>query len=151
MGVLLLIFINIYSEKFDSNRDFVYIIIILYFIEGENMNIKSIFENFKDESTFIKTAAKADIGAAQKVALNRKGNILYNNGNIEDARRIFLTTGYSDGLIRVGDYYNSNGRNLDALKMYWIAPDRKKADLIIQQLSAVIQNLLITEGEYSNE
>ena len=115
------------------------------------MDIKSIFKNVEDENTFIKTTATPDIAAAQKAALNRKGNVLYNSGNIEGAKRIFLTTGYSDGLVRVGDYYNSNGKNIEALKMYWIAPDRTKADRIIQQLSAVVQNLLSTEGGLSNE
>ena len=108
------------------------------------MDIKSVFKNVENENTFIKTVAKPAIEASQKAALNRKGNILYNSGNIEGAKRIFLTTGYSDGLIRIGDYYNSKGKNLEALKMYWIAPDHKKADPIIQQLSAVIQNLLST-------
>ena len=37
----------------------------------------------------------------QKVALNRKGNELFNSGKIEQAKRIFITTGYSDGLTRV--------------------------------------------------
>ena len=41
----------------------------------------------------------------QKVILNRKANVLFNEGNIEGARRIYITTGYSDGLIRVGDIY----------------------------------------------
>ena len=115
------------------------------------MDIKSVFENVKDENTFIKTAAIPAIEAGQKAALNRKGNILYNSGNIEDAKRIFLTTGYSDGLVRIGDYYNSKGKNIEALRMYWIAPDRTKADSIIRQLSAVVQNLLSTEGALSNE
>ena len=94
------------------------------------------------QNTFIKTTARPTIDGAQKAALNRKGNILYNSGDIEGARRIFLTTGYSDGLSRVGDYYNSKGRALDALKMYWIAPDRNKAEPIIVRLSAVIQNMI---------
>jgi len=115
------------------------------------MDIKSVFKNVEHENTFIKTAAKPDIGSAQKAALNRKGNVLYNSGNIEGAKRIYITTGYSDGLVRIGDYYNSKGKNLEALRMYWIAPDRKKADVIIQQLSAVIRNLISTEGALSNE
>jgi len=110
------------------------------------MDYQSVFEKLRDQNTFIKTTAKPVIDGSQKVALNRKGNVLYNSGDIEGARRIFQTTGYSDGLVRVGDYYYSKGRALDALKMYWIAPDRKKADPIIFQLSAVIQSLLREEG-----
>ena len=109
------------------------------------MDYKRVFEKVEGESSFIKTTLMPVIDGTQKVALNRKGNILYNSGDIEGARRIFLTTGYSDGLVRVGDYYNSKGRMLDALKMYWIAPDHNKAEPIIIQLSTVIQNLIHDE------
>ena len=111
------------------------------------MNLKSVFEKVEDQNYFIKTTVKPVIDGSQKVALNRKGNVLYNSGDIEGARRIFQTTGYSDGLVRIGDFYKSKGRPLDALRMYWIAPDRKKAEPIILQISAVIQNLLQDEGE----
>ena len=106
------------------------------------MDYKNIFEKVQGENTFIKTTAKTVMDSAQKAALNRKGNVLYNSGDIEAARRVFLTTGYSDGLTRIGDYYHSKGRALDALRMYWIAPDRKKAESIIMQLSAVIQGMI---------
>ena len=109
------------------------------------MNYKKIFEKVKDENIFIKTTVKPVMDGTQKAALNRKGNTLYNSGDIEGARRIFLTTGYSDGIVRVGDYYNSRGRPLDALKMYWIAPDHSKAEPIIVQLSTLIQNLINNE------
>ncbi|MDR1444880.1 MAG: hypothetical protein LBI94_08375 [Treponema sp.] len=108
------------------------------------MNYKKAFENFNDENFLVKTTAKLD--GAVKVSLNRKGNALYNQGDIEGARRIFITTGYSDGLRRIGDYYKSQGRMLDALKMYWIAPDHTKSETIIIQLSEIIRKLM-NEGE----
>jgi hypothetical protein len=110
---------------------------------------KKIFENKGSENTFIRTTAKPPVDGARKAALNRKGNILYNAGDVEGAKRIYLTTGYSDGLIRIGDFYSSRGRMLDALRMYWIAPDRNKAEPIIMQLSVIIKNLL-QEGNYQN-
>lgn len=115
------------------------------------MDYQRIFEKVHDQSSFIKTTSLPSIDGQQKAALNRKGNMLYNSGDIEGARRIFLTTGYSDGLVRIGDFYQSKGRSLDALRMYWIAPDRSKAEPIIVQLSAVIQNLLQNEDSESNE
>ncbi|MDR0785640.1 MAG: hypothetical protein LBE74_07150 [Treponema sp.] len=96
----------------------------------------------EQEVAFIKTSQQLPITSAQKVILNRKGNVLFNEGNIEGAKRVFLTTGYSDGLSRIGDYYKSQGKLLDALRMYWRAPDRNKAEIIIVQLSAVIKNLI---------
>jgi hypothetical protein len=115
------------------------------------MDYKKVFKDKGNESVFIKTTVRPSVDGAQKAALNRKGNSLYNSGDIEGARRIYLTTGYSDGLIRIGDYYKSKGRMLDALRMYWIAPDRSKAEPIIMQMSVIIQNLIIEEGDHSNE
>ncbi|MCL2093061.1 MAG: hypothetical protein FWH12_02600 [Treponema sp.] len=115
------------------------------------MDVKKIFEKQKDQNTFIKVTAKPAIEGTQKAALNRKGNLLFNSGDIEGARRIFLTTGYSDGLSRVGDYYQSKGRSLDALKMYWLAPNRGKAEPILEKLSLVISTLIRDDGSDHNE
>jgi hypothetical protein len=110
------------------------------------MDYKKVFERFKDQNVFIKTTSKPVIDGADKAALNRKGNSLFNSGDIEGARRIFITTGYSDGLSRIGDCYRAAGRTLDALKMYWMVPDRAKSEPVIEHLSVIIRNLLNEEG-----
>lgn len=84
------------------------------------------------------------LSGEQKAALNRKGNIFFNEGDIESARRIFLTTGYSDGLSRVGDIYASKGKELEALKMYWLAHNKRKSDPIIKKMALIIESLLNT-------
>ncbi len=109
------------------------------------MSGKNVFDRFEGQEAFIKSARRPEIGSSQKAALNRKGNMLYNSGDIEGARRVFLTTGYSDGLVRVGDYYKSQGRDLDALRMYWIAPDKKKCEPILEKLSGLIRTLISEE------
>jgi hypothetical protein len=109
------------------------------------MDYKKVFERFENGQGFIKTTAKTTIDGTQKAALNRRGNMLFNAGRIEDARRIFLTTSYSDGISRIGDHYKSRGRMLDALKMYWIAPDRNKAESLIMQLSEIIRQFINEE------
>jgi hypothetical protein len=111
------------------------------------MDYKKVFDKFEEENVFIKTTTGPGpvLDGALKAALNRKGNILYNQGDVEGARRIFMTTGYSDGLSRIGDYYKARGRPLDALKMYWTAPDRGKAEPIIVQLSDIIRNIMRKE------
>ncbi|MDR0386497.1 MAG: hypothetical protein LBH57_00535 [Treponema sp.] len=106
------------------------------------MDCKNVLSRFKNQAVFLKTVSRPQISSGQKVALNRKGNILYNEGDIEGARRIFLTTGYSDGLVRIGDFYRSKGRALDALRMYWIAPDKKKSESIIIELSEIIKSMI---------
>jgi hypothetical protein len=118
---------------------------------GYTMDYKKVFERFGDQSSFIKTSEKPAVNGAQKAALNRKGNMLYNSGDVEGARKIFLTTGYSDGLSRVGDFYKAGGRTLDALRMYLIAPDKTKSDPIIMQLASLLQVLIKDEGEPLNE
>ena len=120
-------------------------------IYRKSMDRKKVFEKFDDKNAFIKVSAPAPVEGSQKAALNRKGNQKFNEGDIEGARRIFITTGYTDGLVRVGDYYKSKGKPLDALKMYWIAPDRSKAEPIIVQLSDIIKTMISNEEEGSNE
>ncbi|MDR0670506.1 MAG: hypothetical protein LBF95_10535 [Treponema sp.] len=115
------------------------------------MDYKKIFEKIGDGNFFVKNTAGPVLDGALKVSLNRKGNTLFNQGNIEGARRVFLTTGYSDGLSRIGDYYKSQGRLLDALKMYWIAPDHAKSETIIIRLSELIRKLIEEEEDTPNE
>jgi hypothetical protein len=106
------------------------------------MDFKNLFDKFKNENVFIKTTAESPVDRTQKAALNRKGNMLFNAGDIEGARKIFMTTGYSDGISRIGDYYKSQNRPIEALRMYWIAPDHTKAEPLITQLAATMQALI---------
>ncbi|MDR2795563.1 MAG: hypothetical protein LBB47_02485 [Spirochaetaceae bacterium] len=110
------------------------------------MNTLELLERFKGEEIFLKSCEKRTLDAQEKARLNRKGNMLLNQGDVETARRIFITTGYSDGLSRIGDYYRSKGRVIDALRMYWIAPDKKKSTELIMELSFMVKNL-IHEGD----
>ena len=78
----------------------------------------------------------------QKVILNRKANAMFNAGNIEDARRIYITTGYSDGLTRVGDYYMNKNESLKALKAYYLAHNKRDAEPIYENLAKVISTII---------
>lgn len=109
------------------------------------MDYKKIFERFEDQQAFIKTTKKPVMDGSQKAALNRKGNILYNSGDIEGAKRVFLTTGYSDGLSRIGDAYKNQDRYMEALDMYRIAPNQKKFEALVMQLSTIIKKLIHEE------
>jgi len=106
------------------------------------------FDRFPAEG-LIKTADMpvADVESDRKAKLNRRGNELFNKGDIETARRIFQTTGYSDGLIRVGDRYRAERRPVDALKMYWLAHDGRHTEELVGTIAIVIQNLLQQEEE----
>ena len=78
----------------------------------------------------------------QKVILNRKANAMFNAGNIEDARRIYITTGYSDGLTRVGNYYMDRKEGLKALKAYYLAHNKRDAEPIYESIAQVISTIL---------
>ena len=93
---------------------------------------------------FIKltSAEPAEISSTQKAALIRKGNSFFNSGEIEKAKRIFLTTGYTDGLIRVGDWYMSQDTPLEAVRMYWLAPAPDKVAEWSEKASGAIRRWL---------
>lgn len=82
------------------------------------------------------------LSSEQKVILNRKANAMFNAGNIEDARRIYITTGYSDGLTRVGNYYMDKNQGLKALKAYYLAHNKRDAEPIYESLAKVISTLI---------
>ncbi len=93
---------------------------------------------------FLKTnrGPTGQLSAQQRTMLIRKGNELYNRGRIDEAKRIFLTTGYTDGLIRVGDYYLQRREPLEAFRMYWLAPERHKSEYLIERMAAVVRSWL---------
>jgi len=112
---------------------------------------KKILEKFDDKNAFIKVTAPSPVEGSQKAALNRKGNQKFNEGDVEGARRIFMTTGYSDGLSRVGDFYKSKDRPLEALRMFWMAHDNKKAQPLIEKLAFSLQDMLHEKQEVNQE
>jgi len=87
-------------------------------------------------------AAPAGLGDGERVALIRKGNELFNAKKYELARKIFLTTGYADGLIRLGDQYLKESRPLEAFRMYLQAPDSKKVAARVEKSVAVLRHWL---------
>lgn len=93
---------------------------------------------------FIKVTDKPveSLSSEQKALLNRKGNMLFNQGKISEACRIFVTTGYSDGLTRIGDFYLEKNKDLDALKYYVLARNKRKQEVIFERLSKLISMLI---------
>ena len=108
------------------------------------LNFKDVLEEKAIPDGFIKVTDKPikGLSSEQKAILNRRGNVFFNNGDIESARRIYLTTGYSDGLIRVGDEYAKKKQTLKALKMYSLAHNSGRAEPIYEKIAATIASLL---------
>ncbi|MBU8914353.1 MAG: hypothetical protein KOO61_10050 [Spirochaetales bacterium] len=100
---------------------------------------------FKDSLAapgFVKTAERPAIDGGQRAALIRRGNEFFNDGKYEEAKRIFLTTGYTDGLMRLGDYHYKRQQFLEAFRMYWLAPDRRKTDYLTERMAGVVRGWL---------
>ena len=99
----------------------------------------------------ITRSRQSSIEGSQRAALIRKGNELFNAGDIDQAKRIFIATGYGDGLTRIGDYHYSKEAPLEALRMYWLAPSPKKIEHMMERITAIVQKWLSEEGKGKNE
>jgi len=82
---------------------------------------------------------KTEVDSAKKAALIRKGNELFNGGDILTAKKIFLTLGYTDGLIRVGDYYYKKCDYWEAYRLYSIAPAPGKVSQLIERMAGDVR------------
>lgn len=109
-----------------------------------NEDLKKQIANKQGEQGFIKVTDNPVTGLndQQKVLLNRKANVLFNEGKYAMAERIFVTTGYSDGLTRVGDKYYEKNEFMKALKLYLLAHNKRKADPLIEKLSRVVSLMI---------
>lgn len=107
-------------------------------------DLKENFSNKQEFGAFIKVTdeAVATLNTQQKALLNRKGNALFNAGDVEQARRIFMATGYSDGLTRVGDVYMKNNETVKALKQYILAKNKNKTELMYEKLASAVSVML---------
>lgn len=78
----------------------------------------------------------------QKVQLIRRGNALFQDGDFEQAKKIFVATGYSDGMIRLGDRFMDRGDALEALQMYKMAPAPDKAAEVVALMAKAVRRWL---------
>lgn len=108
----------------------------------EDLKIK--IDSQQQNIGFIKVTDQpvSSLNDQQKVALNRKANALFNDGKIEMAERIFVTTGYSDGLTRVGDVYAQKNEYMKALKLYLLAHNKRKSLPLIEKLAGMVSVML---------
>ena len=111
------------------------------------MNTQDILKKLPSGGLLKTTApGPATLNGEKRAALIRKGNELFNKGEIGLAQRIFVTTRYSDGLIRIGDHFIKQGRPLDALRVYWLAPAPEKKDALVEKIAQVMKQWL-AEGK----
>ena len=78
----------------------------------------------------------------RRAALIRRGNQFFNEGDVEMARRIFVTASYNPGLQRVGDFYYRQGAWREAYRVYTQASVFEKREHMIQAIARLIARLL---------
>ena len=84
----------------------------------------------------------------EKVALVRKGNEYFNNGNLEEAIKCFVKAGYRDGIMRVADfYYYDKKQPLIAFKFYKMINRKDRIDEIFARMMFAFSRLLKSDGE----
>lgn len=99
---------------------------------------------------FVKTGEvgageRPQLTTEQRTTLIRRGNELFNRGQYDTAKRIFVTVRYTDGLIRLGDLYYKQNRPLDAFQMYRLAPDSAKTNRMIERMALVLRTWLLED------
>lgn len=79
----------------------------------------------------------------ERTLLIRRGNELFNKGDLKNALKIFLATDYKDGIIRVADvlYFDKNDK-ISALKLYKKAGYRKVVDSFAEKAAMIIRMFL---------
>ncbi len=79
----------------------------------------------------------------QRAELIRKGNELFNQKNYTEAEKLFVKTGYKDGLIRIGDYlYYEKKMPLAAFKYYKMTRSSRKINEIFERMVFAFKNIL---------
>ncbi|MFW6214446.1 MAG: hypothetical protein ACOC45_00740 [Alkalispirochaetaceae bacterium] len=99
-------------------------------------------ENIPPSEGFLKVSGAPALDGSQRSALIRKGNELYNKGELHAAKRVFITTRYSDGLIRLGDHYQKQKQPLEAFRMYWLAGETRRKGEMVEQMAGVVRHWL---------
>ncbi len=107
-------------------------------------DLKKQIDSKQGKDGFIKVTdlPVGNLSPQQRVVLNRKANALFNEGKVEMAERIFITTGYSDGLTRCGDKYAEKHEYMKALKLYLLAHNKRKSDPLIEKFSSLVAAML---------
>ncbi|MGL4981605.1 MAG: hypothetical protein ACRC4W_01890 [Treponemataceae bacterium] len=109
-----------------------------------NDELKKAFQRQNAGDEFIKVTdlPNKPLTSEQKVQLNRKGNVLFNSGDIIGALKIYKATGYSDGLVRAGDKFAEQGKEIDALKLYYLAHSKIKTEYVSSKLAQLISSVM---------
>jgi hypothetical protein len=87
--------------------------------------------------------AGATMDSSERIKLIRLGNELFNKKDIDGATKIFVNTGYRDGITRVADYYFYDRKMpLVALRYYRMVNRQDKVREIFERMVFALGRLL---------
>lgn len=79
----------------------------------------------------------------QRAELIRKANALFNESKFTEAEKLFIATGYKDGLERIGDLlYYEKRQPLAAFKYYKMSGSKAKVNEIFERMIFAFKKLL---------
>ena len=89
---------------------------------------------------------------SERVELIRRGNEYFNAKDYKNALKVFLTTSYNDGIIRVADYlYFDKKDNISAVKLYKKAGHQKVIDEFAERAAQIIRSFLEEDKKLEEE
>jgi hypothetical protein len=62
------------------------------------------------------------------------------------AERIYIATGYSDGMVRMGDAHFRQQHYRDAMRLYQLAPAPDRVSKLARRMALVVQQWLIEDA-----
>jgi hypothetical protein len=108
-------------------------------MDPEKVKKEDMLKHIPKEGFLKLTQDKPDLPEDKRIALIRKGNELYNSGHFDLAKKVFLTAGYNDGLIRIGDRLSEQQKHLEAFRMYWLARHEAKTNNMVEKMSWIVR------------
>lgn len=88
----------------------------------------------------------------KRVEIIRKGNELFNAGDIDEAEKLFTITGYKDGLTRIADFYFYDKKlPLSALKFYKMVKREDKVKEIYERMFFAMNKMAGNNGNNKEE
>ena len=94
---------------------------------------------------------KRNVDQSTRVQLIRKGNEFFQKNDIENAKKIFITVDYKDGLVRLGDYYLKNNDLYKSAEMYFMSENKSKIDAFSKKCAIIIEKFLNEDKNIGNE
>jgi hypothetical protein len=97
---------------------------------------------------FIRVGQVSDslsISEKDRVLLIRKGNSLLNEGQLAQAKQIFVTINSKDGMVRVGDAYHKANQFIEALVLFKLAEDKERVEELSMRMAAALSQWINEE------